>query len=50
MPKLHIAITVTGKYVVTVDGEIGAGPFDTAAEAIKAREAFERKAKAVTST
>ena len=36
-----IATIVTGRqYVVLVDGKAVAGPFDTAAEAVKARDAL----------
>jgi len=38
---LFIATTVNGReYVVLVDGKVVAGPFATAAEAIKGREAL----------
>jgi hypothetical protein len=36
---IYIATTVNGReYVVLVDGKVVAGPFATAAEAVKARE------------
>jgi hypothetical protein len=36
--KLYIAITRDDKYVVLLDGKVVGKPFDTAAEAIRARE------------
>ena len=42
---LYIAITVNGReYMVLQDGVVVAGPFASAAEAVKAREKKERKA------
>lgn len=36
---IYIATTVNGRaYVVLVDGKVAAGPFATAAEAVKARD------------
>ena len=38
---IHIATTVNGRqYVVLVDGKAVAGPFDTATEAVQARDAL----------
>jgi hypothetical protein len=44
---IYIATTVNGReYVVLVDGKVVAGPFATAAEAVKAREAMLRESDA----
>ena len=40
--KLYIAITKDGQYVVLVEGKVVEGPYQTAAEAIRAREKLAR--------